>query len=238
MKRIVVVGGSSGIGKRVAEMYAAEGNMVAVTGRRSELLEAIRLTNHQQIITSCFDVCSQDAMEKMNAIANQMGGIDVVLISAGGGDASESLDYTLDKWMVDVNVAGFTTIANWAFNFFLKQGHGQLAIISSIAAVRGNASAPAYSASKAFQSTYAEGLSIRAAKLKKEIYITCIEPGFVKTAMAKSNKLFWVTPLDKAAKQIIHSIDRRKRKVYISRRWRLIALLLKHLPYGIFRRIV
>src|SRR5258706_12540012 len=127
-------------------------------------------------------------------------------------------------------------MSNWAFNFFVKQGYGQLVIISSIAANRGNSSAPAYSASKAFQSVYFEGLAIKAGKLEKRVTITCIEPGFVRSKMAKSDKLFWVVPVDKAARQIIRAIDKKKRKAYISKRWWLIAKLLRWMPYPVLKR--
>jgi short-subunit dehydrogenase len=56
--------------------------------------------------------------------------------------------------------------------------------------------------------------------------------------MAKSNKLFWVVPVDKAARQIITAIQKKKRKVYISRRWWIIAKLFKWMPYAILKRFV
>ena len=76
-----------------------------------------------------------------------------------------------------------------------------------------------------------------AKKNKTGVSVTCIEPGFVKSKMAKSEKLFWVVPVNKAAKQIIKAIEKRKRKVYISRRWWLIAKLMRWMPYWIYRKI-
>jgi short-subunit dehydrogenase len=146
------------------------------------------------------------------------------------------LSREIDKRTIDTNVNAFAETANWAFNFFIQQGSGQLVTISSIAANRGNSHAPSYSASKAFQSIYFEGLAIKAAKLKKDVTITCIEPGFVRSKMAKSDKLFWVVPIEKAACQIIRAIDKKKRKAYISKRWWLIAKLLKWMPYGILKK--
>ncbi|HNC38508.1 MAG TPA: hypothetical protein PK492_04040, partial [Chitinophagaceae bacterium] len=97
---------------------------------------------------------------------------------------------------------------------------------------------PAYAASKAFESIYCEGLSIKARKLKKEIYITCIEPGFVNTDMAHGgDKMFWIAPVEKASRQIIKAIEKKKRKVYITKRWWLIAKLMRLLPYWIYRKL-
>ena len=163
--------------------------------------------------------------------------MDILVISAGGGDISKELDWQLDKLTVDTNVNGFVEIANWGFNFFVKQNHGSLATISSIAAIRGNSWAPAYSASKAFQSNYFEGLAIKAARMKKDISVTCIEPGFVDTKMAKGDKKIWVISVEKAARRIIMVIEKKKRKSFLSIRWWLVAKLLKLLPYWLLKRI-
>ena len=138
---------------------------------------------------------------------------------------------------IDTNVNGFAEIANLGFNYFVQQGYGSLAAISSIASHRGNSWAPAYSASKAFQSNYFEGLSIKAGRLKKNISVTRIDPGFVDTKMAKGDKKIWVMPVDKAAKRIIKAIEKKKRRSYLSTRWWLVAKLFKLLPYWLYRKI-
>ena len=125
----------------------------------------------------------------------------------------------------------------YVFNYFVAQGHGQIALTSSLSALRGNSWTPAYSASKAYMSTYAEGLAIKAYKLKKDITITDIRPGFINTKMAKGNRQFWVAPVHKAAEQIAKAIEKKKRVVYITRRWWLIAQIMKWLPYSIYKRI-
>ncbi|HEY9364961.1 MAG TPA: SDR family NAD(P)-dependent oxidoreductase [Chitinophagaceae bacterium] len=236
MKKIIVIGGTSGMGRSIAALYAAGQNQVSVTGRRMELLDELQ-TQFPAIQTACFDIMGDNVIQQLQLLIEKSGGADLIIISAGGGEPSEDLDWKLDEWTVQLNVNAFVKIANWAFHFFNQQGHGQLACISSIAANRGNAAAPAYSAAKAFQSTYMEGLSIKATKLNKPIYFTCIEPGFVNTKMAKSKKLFWVVPVEKAARQIINAIEHKKRKVYISKRWRLIAWLAKNLPYVVYKRL-
>jgi short-subunit dehydrogenase len=226
------------MGRRLAEMYAEKGWNVGITGRRNILLDELKQNYPEQLQTECFDVTQPDIRFKIESLVEKLGGMDVLLISAGGGEVSTELSWELDKWMVDTNVNGFIQLANWGFNYFLRQGYGQLAVISSIAANRGNSEAPAYSASKAFQSIYFEGLALKAKKLNNKIIVTCIEPGFVATKLAKSKKLFWVVPVDKAARQIISALEKKKRKVYISRRWGIIAWIAKNLPYSVYRRIV
>jgi short-subunit dehydrogenase len=165
-----------------------------------------------------------------------MQGLDLLVYSSGYGAISDDLDPFIESCTTETNVVGFVSIAGFAFNYFVKQGYGQIAIISSVAALRGNAFAPAYSASKAFMSVYAEGLNLKARRLRKDIIVTDIRPGFVDTKMAQG-KTFWVGAVNKVAKQIIHAIEQKKRVAYITRRWWLVAQLLKMLPYSIYRKI-
>jgi short-subunit dehydrogenase len=236
-QKIIIVGATSGIGRKMAELYAGKGDLVGITGRRIELLKEIHQHHAQELEYECFDVCGTENISHLEALVAKLRGLDILVISAGTGEPSKELSWEIDKITVDTNVNGFIEIANWAFNFFCEQDHGQLVTISSIAAVRGGSHAPAYNASKAFQSSYFEGLSIKAKRLKKDIALTCIEPGFVNTKMSKSETIFWLVPLDKAARQIMRAIKNKRRKVYISRRWWIIARLLKWVPYWIYSRV-
>ncbi len=236
-QKIIIIGASSGIGRVLAETYAQQGNRVGITGRRRELLEEIQRTYPGQIYYRCFDVTGSENIPQLRFLVTELGGLDLLIISAGTGEPAEELKWSIDKAIVDTNINGFVEVANYTFNFFVSQGQGQLAVISSVAANRGSSYAPAYAASKAFQSIYAEGLAIKARKLKKPVFITCIEPGFVKTKMAHGgDRMFWMVPVEKAARQIIHAIERKKRKVYISRRWQIVVFLMRWVPFWVYRR--
>ena len=236
-RKIIIVGASSGIGRKLAECYAEKGDFVGITGRRNNLLDEIRAKHPGKIFTSCFDVTGNENIQHLTALIQQLGGLDILVISAGIGEPATELSWAIDKMTVETNVDGFVEIANWGFNYFIQQGNGRLVTISSVGANRGGSHAPAYNASKAFQSSYFYGLSLKAGKMKSDIGVTCIEPGFLATKMAKSDKVFWVVPLNKAARQIIHAIDRKKRKAYISKRWWIIAQLLRWMPHWLYKRI-
>lgn len=235
MKRIVIIGATSGMGKCIAEKYLQRNNHVAITGRRGDLLVQLKKV-HPQIVTACFDITKDDALIHIENVVTQLGGLDLLILSAGGGESNKTYEWAKEDWMVQLNVNAFMRITHWAFEFYMKQGHGQLAVISSIAANRGNAISPAYSAGKAFQTVYMEGLAIKAKKTMKPVYITVIEPGFVATKKHEG-KIFWVVPVEKAARQIMVAIEQKKQKVYISKRWQLIAWLLKRIPYNMYRRL-
>jgi short-subunit dehydrogenase len=254
MKKILIIGASSGIGRELALLYAAEGHTVGATGRRPELLDSLRREYPDRIIGAVSDATAPDAAQQLAALTKQMGGLDILIFNAGWGDLSANLDWTIDKQTVDINVNAFLPAIHFGWNCFVRQGHGHLVTISSIAANRGNRHSPAYSAAKSFQSTYFEGLHIKARKMKMPLYITDIQPGFVDTdrrnappvrssagtfahsVLAKGPK-FWVAPPQKAARQIVRAIANKRRRAYITRRWRIIAWLFRRMPGWVYYRL-
>lgn len=237
LKKIIIVGSSSGLGKELARMYAQQKNQVVITGRRQELLEELKNEYSDNIIASVFDVTTDDNKKQIDSLIKKLGGLDLLIYNAGFGDPSIELVPETERLTTLTNVNGFVEIVSHVFNYFVAQGYGQIALTSSLSALRGNSWTPAYSASKAYMSNYAEGLSIKARKLKKNIAITDIKAGFIDTKMAKANKQFWVAPVQKAAAQIIRAIERKKRIVYITKRWWLVAQIMKWLPYSIYKRL-
>lgn len=163
----------------------------------------------------------------LDELIEEMKGVDLIVISAGVGFINPELEWPKENDTIAVNVTGFTAMANVAMKSFISQKTGHLVGISSIAALTCDHEAPSYSASKAFMSNYLEGLRKKVKKLKLPITITDIKPGFVDTAMAQGENLFWVSSPQKAAKQIFRVINKRKNHAYITKRWRLIAWLLK-----------
>lgn len=237
MKKVIIIGATSGIGRELARLYAGFGWLVGATGRRQDLLYTLQLEYPNNIITEGFDVTANESMTHLQSLVAKMDGMDLLVYNSGFGDPSETLDWETDKMTVDTNVNGFIEIVNYSFNYFVAQGHGHIACTSSIASLRGNSLAPAYSASKAFQSVYFEGLHIKAKKMKSDIFITDVQPGFVDTKMAKGNKRFWVSSPAKAAQQICDAIEKKKWRVYITQRWWVIAKIMKWMPDFIYHRI-
>ncbi len=238
MKKAIIVGATSGIGKELAKILADNGYTVGITGRRTDLLEQLMSENPDKFIIRSFDISIPfENKIHLDSLANELKGLDLLVISSGTGSSNEELDFKIEKETIDTNVSGVTEIADWAFNYFRNQGSGHLAVISSIAGLRGGRFAPAYGASKAFQINYFEGLRQKAKKLKLQITITDIRPGFVDTAMAKSENKFWVSTTQKAARQIFSALKRKKKIAYITKRWILIAFIIKFLPKWIHERI-
>jgi short-subunit dehydrogenase len=238
MNKAIVVGATSGIGKGIARLLVEHGYKVGVTGRRSHLLEEIRKENPDHYVAKSFDVRDTEAIpDHLEGLVLDLGGLDLLIISSGTGDLTDHLDFNTEKKVIDTNISGFTAVADWTFNYFEKQNQGHLVAITSVAGLRGNRFAPAYSASKAFQMNYLQGLRQKAGKLKLPIYITDIRPGYVDTAMAQGDYLFWVLSVEKAAYQIFRAISRKRKVAYITSRWSVVGLVMKLLPDWIYNKV-
>ena len=135
------------------------------------------------------------------------------------------------------NVEGFIRMTNAAYHYFEKQGHGHLAIISSIAGTKGLGAAASYSATKRFQHTYMEALEQLARMNKINISFTDIRPGFVATPLLKKDSYPMLMKATDVAHQIVKAISRKKRIAIIDWRYRILVFFWRMIPKGIWLRL-
>ena len=238
MKNIVIIGASSGIGRCLAEIYSKEDATIVITGRREEKLKEVKEICGDKCYTITFDVTEIDSLPNtLNEIYELLGSIDLLIISSGTGELNPMLKYSIERSTLYTNIMGWTCLVNWTMNQFEEQGFGHLISISSVGGLRGCGIAPAYNASKAFQMNYMEGMQQKANKIGKKVFVTDIRPGFVNTAMAKGEGLFWVAPVEKVGKQIYKAIKKRNKVAYITKRWNIVAFILKCIPSFVYYRM-
>ena len=238
MKKAIVIGASSGIGKELAIVLSQNNYQVGLVSRRENLLIELQNELPGSSHTKTIDVANTaQAMNQLKELIIEMNGVDLIIISAGCGFINPDLEYDKEQKTIDTNVSGFTAMMNVAYQYFFEKGQGHIVGISSVAAIRGGYDGPAYAASKAFISNYMEGVRIKAKKAGVPLYITDIKAGLVDTAMAKGEGLFWVAPPEKAALQIFRAIESKKELTYVTKRWRLIAWLLKAMPNFVYQKL-
>ncbi|MDR2018127.1 MAG: SDR family NAD(P)-dependent oxidoreductase [Syntrophobacterales bacterium] len=238
MQKVIIIGASSGVGLQLAKFMAKDDFCIGLTGRRTELLVKLQSELHCKTYSRYMDIANTpEAMKTLNELIDEMGGVDLIFVSSGIGHINYELNGELEQETINVNVSGVTAVINTAMQYFLDKKSGHLAVMSSVASLRGNSEGPAYSASKAYISNYAEGLRCKVKKQNLEITITDIKAGFIDTAMAKGEGLFWVMPLEKATQQIYKALLKKKDEVYITKRWRLIGFMLKVLPKFLYYKI-
>lgn len=233
-KTAIIIGASSGIGKALAKKLSREGYAIGLVSRRTELLQELQKELTTPTFIRKIDITKSSSADDLRLLFKEMGNIDLVIVNAGVFLNNPEYVWEKEESTVETNVMGFTRMAHASMEHFLKQGRGHLVGISSISAIRGEGDSPSYSASKAFVSNYLEGLRVKAFRLKKDIYVTDIQPGWVDTDMAKGHETFWMAPVDVAAEQIYSSIKRKSSHAYITRRWCLYAWMLKLLPRPIY----
>ena len=237
MKKAIIIGGTSGIGRGLAQLLVEKKWKVGITGRRVQLLNEIKESSKNRILIQEHDITDINSSdEKIESLFHQLKVVDLVIVSSGISELNQELSWKIESNVIETNVNGVAKVYEFVFSKFKKQGHGHLVGISSIASLRGNRHCPSYSASKAFQANYLEALRCIAKNEKIDIKVTDIQPGFVDTPMAKGDGLFWVASTEKAIKQIYSVILKQKRKAYITKRWRFIAWIMKIVPSWILEK--
>ncbi len=239
MKKAIVIGSSSGIGRELSKILSQQNYIVGLVGRRIHLLEEVSKEIENKSFIKQIDVSSSDARNLLNELISEMEGVDLIIINAGIGPPNPDLHWSVDKETIDINVSGFVAMANVALHYFRQKGTGHLVGISSIIALRGSNRSPAYSASKAFVSNYLQGIRWQIVKLGMPITVTDIKPGYVETAMIRQGgrKFFWVASPEKAARQIYAAIRKKRKLAYITRRWRIIGWALRIVPDCIYHKL-
>lgn len=238
MQKAIIIGASSGIGMQLAKSMEENGFEIGLTGRRMELLDKLANELSCKTYTKYMDIRNtQETMKALSDLIGEMGSVDLIFVSSGIGNINYDLDWHLELDTINTNVSGITAVINTSMKYFMNRKSGHLAVISSVASLRGSAECPAYNASKAYISNYIEGMRCKVKKQKLNITVTDIKAGLVDTAMAKGEGLFWVMPLEKATKQIYNALIKKKSEVYITKRWKIIGFLMKITPQSLYCKI-
>lgn len=238
MKRIIIIGATSGIGYEVAQQYIQKGYQVGVAGRRKERLESLRTIAPTQVHIQPIDVTTEEAPTQLLALIDKMGGMDIFLLCSGIGHQNRCLQQAIEMDTIETNVKGFTRMVLAAYHYFSGHGGGHIAVISSIAGTKGLGVAPSYSATKCFQNCYIDALAQLSRIEQRPITFTDIRPGFVRTALLNDGLYYPMCLSPKyAARLIVAAIDRRKRRAIIDWRYALLVFFWRLIPAWLWERL-
>jgi 3-oxoacyl-[acyl-carrier protein] reductase len=184
-RRAIVTGGGDGIGLAVARRLVASGARMALWDRDERALARASEKLDGAAITQCVDVADPDAVEQAaNVASQQLGGIDVLVCSAGiTGPNATTWDYPVDAWrqVFDVNVHGLFYCNRAVVPRMRAANYGRIVNIASVAGKEGNPNAAAYSASKAAVIGLTKSLGKELAKTG--VRVNCVTPAAVRTAI-------------------------------------------------------
>jgi short-subunit dehydrogenase len=239
----LVTGASSGIGAALARRLAREGIEVVLAARREAALHELAATitgEGGKAHVLALDVCDADqTTAKIQAIDDELGGLDLVVANAGIGQScwAGKLDWQACSSVIDVNVRGAVATLVAVLPRMVERGRGRVVGISSVAQYRGLPKNAAYSASKAFLSTFLE--SLRVDLRHTGVSVTDVRPGFVDTPLSASvpRKPFEIDA-DAAATLIVDAVARRRRVLVFPLPMRMMGSLLTVMPDAIYERAV
>lgn len=240
---IIVIGATSGIAQACCQQWANRGDRLFLVARNESRLastaEDLSVRSNQEVGQFVMDVLDQSTYEPcLQAAKEFLGKIDVVLMAQGvlpnQADCEASLETFNEQFQI--NALSVMDLSHLFANELEAQGHGSIAVISSVAGDRGRQSNYAYGASKAAVSAFLQGLRNRL--FKKGVNVLTVKPGFVDTAMTadvKKGPLF--AQPGAVAKAIVRAIDRKKSILYVPFFWWGIMTIIKCLPEVIFKRL-
>lgn len=241
MKRIVIIGASSGLGARIATDFAAAGWRVGIAARRADRLKDIKALYPAQIEYLEIDVTAQDAVEKFYNLIELIDGMDILLYAAGVGFCDPELDLVKLNDTLQTNVVGYARILAAAYKYYRNTANlhtGQIAAITSIAGTRGIGISAAYSSSKRFQQMFMDSLEQLAYTQRVNVKFTDIRPGFIRTELLDEKRDYpMIMSVDYVCPKIEEAILRRKRRVTIDSRWKVVVGLWRLIPRCLWKRI-
>lgn len=241
MKKIVIIGASSGIGFQVAADFAAMGWRVGMAARRLEPMEALKQQYPDRIECASIDVTSEDAPRLLGDLIESIDGMDILLFASGVGFADPELADARLTNTLDVNVVGFARILAYAYKYYRDTANvstGQIAAITSVAGTKGIGIAAAYSASKRFQQQFIDALDQLAHTQHVNVRFTDIRPGFVRTPLLRDDRDYpMIMTVEEAAKCVELAILKQKRVATVDSRWRIVNSLWRLIPRCLWTRI-
>lgn len=244
-RKIVVLGGTRGIGRAISRRLVMQGHRVHLLGRGAEDLARCaadllaRGGNPAAVTTSVCDLERPETFADALAEADRaLGGFDSVVVTAGmfATQPQLEMDREFTRRLLTVNFANTIVFCEEARVRLLARGGGTLCVLSSVAGDRGRKPVVLYGASKAGLSAYLEGLDHKFHS--QGLRTICVKPGFVRTAMTAGlpEPPFAADP-DEVAAVVVRAIDRGTPVVYAPGIWALVMLIIRWMPRALMRRV-
>jgi decaprenylphospho-beta-D-erythro-pentofuranosid-2-ulose 2-reductase len=243
MQKILIIGATSAIAEATARLWAGRQAALFLVGRRTPRLEAmaadLRLRGASAVHHLSLDVCDTAAHAPMlDAAREALGGLDVALIAHGSLPDQKACEASVAMTLreIETNALSVIALCTLLAESFAAQGQGALAVISSVAGDRGRQSNYVYGAAKGMVSIFLQGLRNRLAR--KGVQVLTVKPGFVDTPMtaAFAKGALWAKP-EQIARGIVRALDKKRDEVYLPGFWRLIMLLICHIPERFFKKL-
>ncbi|MFN3781539.1 MAG: SDR family NAD(P)-dependent oxidoreductase [Candidatus Kapaibacteriota bacterium] len=243
MKKILVLGGYSGIAQAVLEILAKEDTTLYLVGRSQEKLnivqEHLQSIGNSTIFTKSLDLNNLETHKRLlEESIQQMKGLDILFVCYGILPDQKELEQNPPNVVENYYTNAISTIhfVSLATNYFEEKNNGTIAVVTSVAGDRGRKSNYFYGSAKSCLDTFLEGLRHRL--FKTNVKVITIKPGVVDTPMTQNiQKKSLVAKPEKVAREIVDAINNNKEVVYTPWYWRYIMAIIKILPRSVFYRL-
>ncbi len=186
-KVVLVTGASRGIGRAIAEMFAARGAKVVGTATSESGTEAISAYLGEQGCGMALNVTSQESIETVfAAIKARFGDIDILINNAGITRDNLLMRMKDDEWneIIDTNLTSLYRLSKPVLRAMMKKRNGRIISIGSVVGTMGNAGQVNYAAAKAGLVGFTKSLAREVAS--RGITVNAVAPGFIETDMTKA----------------------------------------------------
>ncbi len=237
MKKIVIVGATSGIGMESAKLFLQNGYIVGLAGRREENLLSLQKEYPKTAFIKKIDVVAPEAPQLLSELIDDMGGMDIYLHVSGIGFQNKELQPQIEIDTIKTNCLGMTQMVVKAYDYFSKKRGGQIAVVSSIAGTKGLGVAPSYSATKRFNNIYLQCLAQLSRMRGDKISFTDIRPGFVETALLRNANYPMKMQAPYVAKKLYKAVVNKKRVAIIDWKYSILVAFWRLIPNFIWERL-
>lgn len=244
-RAILISGASSGLGAAIAEAYSGPGVTLFLGGRDRERLETVAATCRAAgavVHPENVDVTDIEAMRRWVVGSDANRPLDLVIANAGISGGTSGLSGAEPEEQVrrlfDVNVGGVMNTVLPIIPILSERGHGQIAMVASLAGYRGIPGAPAYCASKAAVKVFGEGLTGALHGLGVGVSVIC--PGYVRTPMTDANAfpMPFLMDAERAARIIKRGLAKRKARIAFPWPMATAVWLLQALSPGLIEPVL
>jgi decaprenylphospho-beta-D-erythro-pentofuranosid-2-ulose 2-reductase len=241
MAYVLILGASSDVAVACAHQFAKEKYDLYLAGRDTDQLNIlasdIQIKYQVKASAVAFDALLFEQHPSFYEALNPKPEIAICVFGLLGDQAVSSKDWASCKRVIDSNFTGAASVLNAIANHFEERKSGVIVGISSVAGERGRQSNYIYGSAKAGFTAYLSGLRNRLASAG--VHVVTVKPGFINTKMTENLKL--PKPITAQPKQlgeaIFNAVKKRKNVIYVLPIWRLIMLIIRNIPEGIFKKL-
>jgi decaprenylphospho-beta-D-erythro-pentofuranosid-2-ulose 2-reductase len=240
-ENVLILGATSDMAVAVARQLAQEGYSITLAARNTERLSALegdlRVRFKAMVASARFDALDYANHQTFYDSLSEKPDVVICVFGLLGDQQNAQQDWSHCEDIIHSNYTGAVSILNVVANDFERRRKGVIVGISSVAGERGRQSNYVYGSAKAGFTAYLSGLRNRLYRFG--VHVVTVKPGFVKTRMIENLAtpgMLTASPKDVALK-ISRAIRKKPNTVYVLSIWRVVMLVIKMIPEGIFKKL-